>query len=189
MEFRNKKPKQEELNEELYSRIEKLKRCMLNDSSIPSDKLNSFYCSLCGAICFVTNILLDNLPRRRTDDAISIDLRINFLKLNLERDRLKYIKRGNGVELQYRWRCECGISVGYTSISYEEFEHLRKDEKAKVSNKPYFYLYNGAVVEKMKESKLVSELVTHKETLLLHLKKKGGPKGGAGNARAGNPRR
>lgn len=93
------------------------------------------------------------------------------------------------MELQYRWRCECGISVGYTSISYEEFEHLRKDEKAKVSNKPYFYLYNGAVVEKMKESKLVSELVTHKETLLLHLKKKGGSKGGAGNARAGNPRR
>lgn len=70
---------------------------MLNDSTIPSQKLNSFYCTLCGRICFVTNILLDNLPHRRTDDSISIDLRVNFIKLNLERDRLRYLKRGDGI--------------------------------------------------------------------------------------------
>lgn len=34
------------------------------------------------------------------------------------------------------------------------------------------YLYEGALTEKMKESKLVSELITYKETILLHLKKK-----------------
>ena len=94
---------------------------MLNDSSIPTEKLNTYFCSLCGRISLVTNILLDNLPRRRTDEAISIELRGNFIKLNLERDRLKYLKREEGIELQYRWKCECGISIGYTCISYDEF--------------------------------------------------------------------
>ena len=41
-----------------------------------------------------------------------------------------------------------------------------------MSNRTYFYVHQGAVVEKMKESKLISELITYKETILLHLKKK-----------------
>jgi hypothetical protein len=36
----------------------------------------------------------------------------------------------------------------------------------------YFYVFPDALVEKMRESKLMSELITYKETILLHLKRK-----------------
>lgn len=66
------------------------------------------------------------------------------------------------METQYRWKCECGITIGYTGISYDEFELLRQDDKLKPSNRPYFYVYEGAVTERMKESKLLSEVITYK---------------------------
>lgn len=49
---------------------------------------------------------------------------------------------------------------------------MRKDENFQGSNKPYFYVYSDGLVENMKESKLISELITYKETILLHLKRK-----------------
>jgi hypothetical protein len=122
----------------------------MNDNSIPAEKLNTYFCSLCGRIVFVTNTFLEQLPRRRTDNAISIELCENFIKLSLDRDRVKHLKRENGIEIQYRWKCQCGITIGYTGINYDEFEQLRQDEKTKVSNRAYFYVYDGAVVEKMK---------------------------------------
>ena len=66
------------------------------------------------------------------------------------------------METQYRWKCECGITIGYTGISYDEFELFRQDDKLKPSNRPYFYVYEGAVTERMKESKLLSEVITYK---------------------------
>lgn len=76
------------------------------------------------------------------------------------------------MEIQYRLRCECGIPVAYTCISYDEFENTRQNQDLKSSNRPFIYFFEGALTEKMKESKLISELITYKETILLHLKKK-----------------
>jgi len=56
---------------------------MQQDTSIPTETLNNYYCSLCGRIAIITNVLKESLPRRKTDGAIAIDLRSNFLKLNL----------------------------------------------------------------------------------------------------------
>ena len=89
------KPKktQAEIDEEELSRLEKLKKYILKDSSFLTEKLNCYYCSLCGRINLVTNILLDSRPRRKTDGAISIDLKSNFVKLNLQREKIRYVER------------------------------------------------------------------------------------------------
>lgn len=124
--------------------------------------MNNYYCSLCGRINLITNILLENLPKRKTDGAIAIDLKSNFIKLNLQRDRIKHLAREKGLETYYRWKCDCGMPIGYTAISYEEFEEARMNELFQTSNRAYFYAFSDALVEKMKESKLISELITYK---------------------------
>lgn len=93
---------------------------MLNDSSIPTERLNNYYCSLCGRINLVTNVLLENTPRRKTDGALAIDLRSNFIKLNLQKDKIRHILRDKGLETYYRWKCECGMPIGYSVLTYEE---------------------------------------------------------------------
>ena len=59
------------------------------------------------------------MPKRKTDSAIAIELRGNFVKVNLQKDKIKHLKRENGVEVQYRWKCDCGIPVAYTSIPFD----------------------------------------------------------------------
>lgn len=83
--LRNKNNKQPELDDEMYDQIQKLKRNAMNDITIPTEKLNNYFCSLCGRIVFVTNILLENMDHRRTDNAISIELIDNFIRLSLDR--------------------------------------------------------------------------------------------------------
>ena len=110
------------VDEETINKLKSLKRNAHQDTSIPTDRLNNYYCSLCGRINLVSNVLLDNLPTRRTDGATAIDLRVNFIKLNLERDKIKHVQREKGVEKYYRWKCECGVPVGYSSLTYEQLE-------------------------------------------------------------------
>ena len=64
------------------------------------------------------------------------------------------------------------MPIGYSALNYDQFEEVRKDENFKGSNRPYFYIYEDSLVEKMKDSKVISELITYKETILLHLKRK-----------------
>lgn len=68
-----------------------------HDSAIPTDRLNNYYCSLCGNIGLVTNVLIENLPKRQTDKAIAIDLRSNFIKLNLQKEKVRHILREKGL--------------------------------------------------------------------------------------------
>jgi len=65
----------------------------VQDTSIPNDQLHNYYCSLCGKINMIANVLIETLPKRRTDGATAIDLKSNFLKLNLIRDKIKHIMR------------------------------------------------------------------------------------------------
>lgn len=60
------------------------------------------------------------MQKRKTDGSIAIDLKSNFIKLNLQRDKIKHIMRDKGVETYYRWKCDCGMPIGYTAITYEE---------------------------------------------------------------------
>jgi hypothetical protein len=91
------KANEKDIDEETISRLQKLKKYSLHDSSLLTEKLNNYYCSLCGRINVVTNVLLDTIPQRKTDSAYSIDLKSNFIKINLEREKIKYLRREKGV--------------------------------------------------------------------------------------------
>jgi hypothetical protein len=103
---------------------------------------------------------------------MAIDLRSNFLKLNLQREKVRHILREKGLETYYRWKCDCGLPVGYSALNYEAFEEARLGTGQVGVVRPFFYAFEDALVEKMRESKLLSELITYKETILLHLKRK-----------------
>lgn len=65
------------------------------------------------------------------------------------------------------------MPIGYSTLTYEELGEVRLAEIMNGSNtKPFFYVFDDGLVEKMKDSKLISELITYKETILLHLKRK-----------------
>ena len=65
------------------------------------------------------------------------------------------------------------MPIGYSTLTYEELGEVRLGEIMNGSNtKPFFYVFDDGLVEKMKDSKLISELITYKETILLHLKRK-----------------
>lgn len=64
------------------------------------------------------------------------------------------------------------MPIGYSVMTYEEFEIVRLGAMHGATSHPFFYIFEDALVEKMKESKLLSELITYKETILLHLKRK-----------------
>lgn len=70
----------------------------------------------------MTNVLIEHLQKRRTDGSIAVDLKSHFIKMNLQRDKIKYIHRESGLETYYRWKCECGMPIGYTAINYEQAE-------------------------------------------------------------------
>ena len=63
------------------------------------------------------------------------------------------------------------MPIGYSTLTYEEVEEARLQFQS-TTETVFFYVFEGAVVEKMQESKLLSELITYKETILLHLKRK-----------------
>ncbi len=54
------KPKNNEkdIDEETLTRLQRLKKYSANDVSILTEKLNNYYCSLCGRINLVSNVLL-----------------------------------------------------------------------------------------------------------------------------------
>ena len=57
----------------------------------------------------ISLLFVENVPKRKTDGSIAVDLKRNFLKLHFkEKCRILII-----------WmECECGMSIGYTAISY-----------------------------------------------------------------------
>ncbi|KRX06853.1 hypothetical protein PPERSA_11498 [Pseudocohnilembus persalinus] len=105
----------------------KLKNFTSADSQIQRDILYSYYCSLCGIHIFTTNFKLKNMPKRQTDKAVAVFLK----KQNMVQGGLVYIQRDIGIEQQYRWKCQCGVIVGYQSFGYEH--DFKQDLKALIS--------------------------------------------------------
>ena len=57
--------------------------------------------------------------------------------------KIKYLD----IEKQYRWKCEeCGVFIAYQSLSYEESASILLDKDVILSNRPYLYILNDALV-------------------------------------------
>lgn len=132
------------------------------NSSIQEKELFSYYCALCGALALVTNSSLEKMPLRSADGAIVINRKELFCKLYMKKSGCVYIKRKNGLEPQFRWRCECGVLIGYQAISFEESDRLadmkQNQEEIQLKNKPFLYILNDAIVLNMHSSSLIQML-------------------------------
>jgi len=74
-------------------------------------------------------------------------------------------------ETQYRYNCQCGILVGYTSISFEEFDNLQQIIKKKnkedelselnLTNRHYLYVLSDALVLDPKDCQVIKAVSAH----------------------------
>ena len=75
--------------------------------------LNVYYC-LCGQMATILDRKLEKLPLRSRDGSRVIDGTKHANKTKLEFDEIVHIKRPEGVEKQWRYKCQgCGVQLFY----------------------------------------------------------------------------
>lgn len=124
----------------------------------------TYYCSLCGSLLIKSSIILDKLPRRRTDE--SIICLIGKLKIEsfLNKGKLIIIHRGNNkYEKQYTFICKsCNTLVAYQSNDYDDEKQDEAKEKQLAlfgkKLKKIFYILSDALVIDPKQSTLSIEI-------------------------------
>lgn len=95
-------------------------------------KLTPLYCSCCGANICVSEIRLDDMPRRGTDSAYVLQTSV-FHKLYVVPGKRLVLRRHTGLETQYQLKCrDCGVAVAYRSVDFCEAA-------------PFVYLYEDAL--------------------------------------------
>lgn len=145
---------------------------MLNwNTSQEEKKIIPYYCSLCGTNVLVTDMLLETMPRRKTDDSIIALISKIFFKSYLKKEKLIVVRRNiNKYEKQYRWVCpHCGVFIAYQSNNYEDEDVV--DELKRRSNRIFshnkrkiLYILIDAVVMDPKQSSLFIEQEKIKES-------------------------
>jgi len=87
-----------------------------------NDGLKSFKCKNCDQICIITDAELYNIPKRKTDNAVILNLAQDMIKMRTEEkpDKVK-IKREKGCEKQWQHACSrCGTVVAYQCQPHNE---------------------------------------------------------------------
>ncbi|KAI9016482.1 hypothetical protein CLU79DRAFT_762765 [Phycomyces nitens] len=96
--------------------------------------LHVYYC-LCSEFLLVIDVDLRQLPRRRTDNAIIVSNTRRTYKLTAEADDCVILKRRDGFEKQYRYRCpRCDLLVAYEMVDNRK-------------SGPYTYIVDCALTE------------------------------------------
>lgn len=84
-------------------------------------KLVTLYCSVCGAHAVVTELNIDSLPRRGSDEALVLQVGDSFFKMYTAVGERTLLRRQTGVEVQYRMKCrDCEFPLGYKAVPFEE---------------------------------------------------------------------
>ena len=74
-------------------KVKKSSQVSSSETSLLKDKrLHVYYC-LCGSYALVSDVLIDRLPKRKTDNAHIINMKTRTMKLNTEAGATKIIKR------------------------------------------------------------------------------------------------
>jgi len=105
------------------------------DSFVKTEKLYTYYCSICGNYSLILPSPLSNIPFRRTDKSYVID-ESGYHKQNVNTAaEATNIRRNEGIEVQFRLFCkDCKQPMGY-----------RLAPKGRPS--PYAYYWKEAVVQ------------------------------------------
>eukprot|EP00743_Colponemidia_sp_Colp-15_P004049 GILK01004366.1.p1 GENE.GILK01004366.1~~GILK01004366.1.p1 ORF type:complete len:248 (+),score=22.36 GILK01004366.1:52-795(+) len=97
------------------------------------DNLIVFYCVQCQALAFITDCDLSQLPRRRTDNAMILDIVQRVFKPSMTAPELTVVTREKGKEKQFRMYCAtCRSWIAYFGAPPE-------------SKPPLLYIVNGTV--------------------------------------------
>jgi len=104
------------------------------DAPDTSDKIYVYYCRYCGDHAFITDALLEKMPRRKTDRAYVIDTQINHVKLSVIPASVKYIRRGEGkCEKQFRYNCGT-LPVLYKAEEYGRYIYIMDNAVSAYAN-------------------------------------------------------
>lgn len=84
------------------------------DSYVKSEKMHTYYCSICGFFALIMQDTLGDVPFRETDDSFVIrEAKKHTRNVNYAGTPTN-IRRAGGVEVQYRFYCkECKQPLGY----------------------------------------------------------------------------
>eukprot|EP00742_Colponemidia_sp_Colp-10_P005720 GILJ01006113.1.p1 GENE.GILJ01006113.1~~GILJ01006113.1.p1 ORF type:complete len:253 (-),score=39.67 GILJ01006113.1:753-1511(-) len=97
------------------------------------DNLTVFYCIQCQALAFITDCDLSQLPRRRTDNAMVLDVTQRVFKPSMTAPELTVVTREKGKEKQFRLHCAtCRSWIAYFGAPPE-------------LKPPLLYIVNGTV--------------------------------------------
>jgi len=85
-----------------------------------TDTLNSFKCKSCDNICLITDVKLYGVPKRKTDNAVILNLEKDICRMRTkEIEEVVKIKRAKGKERQYQHACaNCGEIVAYQCVPH-----------------------------------------------------------------------
>eukprot|EP01069_Polyplicarium_translucidae_P001809 Polyplicarium_translucidae@DN1813_c0_g1_i3.p1 len=124
---RARKEREAELDDSSYRKVRVLD-FVAQDFSPTERRLHTYYCSVCGAHCLVTDGAFDELPRRRDDGSLALHNR-RFHKKNVLEDSVEVrLRRKDGVEVQSRFKCkDCEFPLGYVPVPPNEFCYFFKD--------------------------------------------------------------
>ncbi|CAD8081813.1 unnamed protein product [Paramecium sonneborni] len=146
----DKNPHHQKLQNLLFiTEITVVKLRTLNETTLKSENIKIYFCSLCGKKAIGKNIGLDTLPTRRSD----IDIFKKVLQLIQNKSLYDYSqnrKVQNILSDQILKRVlflSC-VHVAYQCVSYEEdAELIQGNLNISLSNKPYLFVLNDTIVQ------------------------------------------
>ena len=82
------------------------------------DDFHTYYCAVCGSMCLVLSVPMENLYRRNSDCAYIVECDKHFHKKFLVKgQKMQVVRRDaaeGGLEKHYTWHCkECNAQIGY----------------------------------------------------------------------------
>ena len=80
--------------------------------------MNTYYCRVCGSMALVISTPLENLLRRKSDQAYIVECDTHFHKKTAlsKANKVQVVRRDDkgGIEKHYNWNCkDCQFLIGY----------------------------------------------------------------------------
>uniref|UniRef100_A0A1D1XDX9 UPF0428 protein CXorf56 n=1 Tax=Anthurium amnicola TaxID=1678845 RepID=A0A1D1XDX9_9ARAE len=100
----------------------------------PQSDLFVYYCKHCGSHVLITDMQLQKMPKRKTDNSYVLDKKKHLARLNVAEAGKVLLKRGEGkLERQFRMKC----------LGCELFVCYRAEEDPEIT--PLIYVVDGAL--------------------------------------------